>query len=287
MFISIGGSMSGLVFLKTRSLEIITDFYMKTIGMTLWLDQGGCRIFKHGNMLLGFCQKEVTDVSGVITFFFESISEVDNYYNLLSENADGKPRNNADYQIYHFYSHDPEGRVIEFQTFLNKVDSFCSAEELLIKRRSIRQFKTDLIPQDKIKDLFNLCRFSPTSMNRDSFYYVITENKEILHKLAQLRDDSSKPIARAPYAVAVVVDPEKTKRSMEDGHIAAYHFLLAARNFGLGTCWIADMNKEEAKTLLDIPLNHYIATITPLGFPNEKNYIPERRNSVQIFRTKE
>ncbi len=71
-------------------------------------------------------------------------------------------------------------------------------------------------------------------------------------------------------AVVVCSDPAMSKRHIQDGCIVAYHFTLAAWNFGLGTCWIGGMDTEEVKEKLGIPQDHYVATVTPLGYPSEQ-----------------
>ena len=73
-------------------------------------------------------------------------------------------------------------------------------------------------------------------------------------------------------AVAICSDPDKSRRHIQDGVIAAYHFMLAAWFYGLGTCWIAAMDRDDVKDKLGIPKHHYVATITPLGYPE---FIPE------------
>ena len=79
-------------------------------------------------------------------------------------------------------------------------------------------------------------------------------------------------------AVAIVADSEISKRYVQDGCIAAYHFLLAAWYYGLGTCWIAAMDGEEVKEMLAINQNHYVATVTPLGYPEgDIPPMPERK----------
>lgn len=146
------------------------------------------------------------------------------------------------------------------------------AEKLLLTRRSIRQFKKDEVPEDILWKIFEICRFSPTSKNCESYYFVVIKNREILEFLGDIRGVHSAPIKRAPMAVAICVDTSKTKRPEADGYIAAYHFILASWIYGLGTCWIAAMNRDEIKEKLGIPREHFIATITPLGYPE---YIPE------------
>ena len=107
----------GIVFLQTRQPEIIREFYVKRVGCSVWLEQGGCFILQHGNLLLGFCDRDALDSTGVYTFFYTSRDDVDRMYERLKDISDGPPRDNARYRIYHFYSRDPEGRMIEFQYF--------------------------------------------------------------------------------------------------------------------------------------------------------------------------
>ena len=52
---------------------------------------------------------------------------------------------------------------------------------------------------------------------------------------------------------------------------------------GLGTCWIADMDRDEIKDMLDIPREHYIATVTPLGYPLEKDIPCPVRKKTEEF----
>jgi len=107
----------GIIFFQTMIQAELKQFYMKEVGCELWLDQGGCQIFKHGNMLFGFCQREKVDDKGMITFFYSSKEEVDKMYLKFKNIAAAEPKDNPLYRIYHFYAKDPEGRNIEFQYF--------------------------------------------------------------------------------------------------------------------------------------------------------------------------
>ncbi|MFC1493522.1 nitroreductase family protein, partial [candidate division KSB1 bacterium] len=156
---------------------------------------------------------------------------------------------------------------------------------LLLTRRSIRGFKDTPVPQDVLDRIFEVSRYAPTSRNTQSYYFKLIEKKEILHWISQTRGDNSAPIGKAPLAVAICADPEVSIRHIQDGCIAAYHFILAAWSFGLGTCWIAAMDRDDVKEILKIPNNHYIATITPLGYP-EGNIpeAPERKEKLFFVR---
>lgn len=114
--------MSGIVFFKTLHLEDIKAFYIEKIGCSVWMDQGDCIILQHGNFLIGFCQRETLDTQGMITFYYEDIESVDEMYEKFIDTADGAPRDNPQYPIYHFFCQDPEGRILEFQYFYNLND---------------------------------------------------------------------------------------------------------------------------------------------------------------------
>jgi len=107
----------GIVFFSTTMLESLSDFYTRQVGCSLWLDQGACKIFRHGNMLFGFCRADEADMQGVITFFYPTREQVDSMYERFSSMANEAPRMNERFNIYHFYAEDPEGRLIEFQYF--------------------------------------------------------------------------------------------------------------------------------------------------------------------------
>ena len=97
-------------------------------------------ILQHGNLLLGFCEKDHSDTSGMVTFFFSTKEEVNQHYEILKDIATSQPKENPKYNIYHFFAKDPEGRNVEFQSFLHQVQPFETSMETLVQRRSIREF---------------------------------------------------------------------------------------------------------------------------------------------------
>lgn len=111
--------MSGIVFLATRVLAEVEGFYVSRMGMNVWIRQEDCAILRHGDLTLGFCQRDVADNCGIITFWYRTVEEVDERYDALKDLADGPPRRNEKYRIYHFFLRDPEGRRLEIQMFID------------------------------------------------------------------------------------------------------------------------------------------------------------------------
>ena len=111
--------MSGIIFLSTRKLEEIVEFYGSRFDMNVWMEQEDCTILREDNLILGFCQRETADTCGIITFWVGSNKEVDDLHARHADIAEGEPRVNETYNIYHFFMRDPEGRRLEIQRFLD------------------------------------------------------------------------------------------------------------------------------------------------------------------------
>ncbi|MGM0445101.1 MAG: nitroreductase family protein [Bacillota bacterium] len=278
--------MSGIVFMKTKMLDELSTFYKEKLGMDLWLDQEQCKIFEKGNLQIGFCQSDKVENDGVITYYYTSKEKVDQIHKQLTgeTNIIKSPQENKDFNIYQFFAEDPEGRTLEFQSFLHDVKPYLSGKELLLNRRSYREYSDQEISDEVIKEVIDISRYAPTSMNSQSYYFKIIRDRELICDLSTIRKNASEPIKKAPIAVAICSDNELSNRYKQDGDIAAYHFMLAARLYNLGTCWIADMDRESIKKKLDIPIEHYIATITPVGYIKEETKAPKRKDISKFIR---
>ena len=114
--------MAGIVFIRTRCLQSLRDFYVDTVGMEPWLEQEGIAILAHENMLLGFQAWDAADTDTLLTFWVADRNHVDALYETLKDVADAKPAVNDRYGIYNFFARDPEGRRIECQAFLHPTD---------------------------------------------------------------------------------------------------------------------------------------------------------------------
>ncbi len=115
--------MAGIVFLRTSELDRIKQFYLERVGMSVRLEQPDICILRHDNLLVGFHAQPQADLSALLTFFKDDRRYVDRMYEKLKDIAIGPPQESPRYRIYHFYAQDPEGRRIEFQTFLHPIPS--------------------------------------------------------------------------------------------------------------------------------------------------------------------
>ena len=114
--------MSAITFFATTDLSRVVEFYVETVGADAWLEQPDCTILKYDNQLLGFCEWEEADTEGIITFVYPDREGVDEMYGELADRARDEPHENDTYDIYQFFAEDPDGRAVEFQTFLHQTD---------------------------------------------------------------------------------------------------------------------------------------------------------------------
>ncbi|MBT3389322.1 MAG: VOC family protein [Chloroflexi bacterium] len=111
-----------ITFLYTRDLAVTSHFYEQIIGLTLWLDQGTCRIYQiTESALLGFCQRPDAQNQHPGVIFTLVTSDVEGWYAMLVARGvefEHPPRVNPQYNILHCFLRDPNGYLIEIQRFL-------------------------------------------------------------------------------------------------------------------------------------------------------------------------
>ena len=139
--------------------------------------------------------------------------------------------------------------------------------EVLQKRRSIRRYRPDPVPQEVLNQIVEAARLSPSAGHRQPWHFVLVKDAETKKRLG-----ISHWAAEAPIILVGCVDTETRSPPLcyVDLAIAFEHMVLAATNFGLGTCWIGRLGRDEPiKTALGIPEYVKVVAVTPLGFPDE------------------
>lgn len=147
--------------------------------------------------------------------------------------------------------------------------------DVIKNRESIKQFKSDPVDESKLTRIVNAVMMSPSWKNNSSYRLILIDNMEEKNKLSQTiindTNEASKSIIQAPVVAVVVADPSQSgivgdkEYYLVDGAIAMEHFVLAATNEGYGTCWIAAVNEDMVRQVLNIPENYRVVAMTPLG----------------------
>ena len=139
--------------------------------------------------------------------------------------------------------------------------------EVVKKRRSIRRYKPDPVPEDALRQILEAARLAPSAGNRQPWHFIIVRDED---KKNQLGIPSW--ASEAPIVIVGCADTETRGEPVcfIDVAIAFEHIVLAAANFGLGTCWIGRLGADETiKKALEIPEHIRVIAVTPLGYPDE------------------
>ncbi len=137
------------------------------------------------------------------------------------------------------------------------------------KRRSIRKYKRDPIPQEKLELILEAARLAPSAGNKQPWHFVVVEDQTRKEALVKASDQHTF-MSDAAAIVVAVGDPEKSANWFEkDTMIAIEHMVLAATSLGYGTCWIGAFDENELKRLLKIPDGQKVVALLPIGVPDQ------------------
>lgn len=138
------------------------------------------------------------------------------------------------------------------------------------KRRAIREYLSQAVSEDQLKSLLLAATFAPSANALYPWDLVVVREhatKELLAKTtpwaAHLKD--------ADLVIAVVGNEEESRDWVEDCAIVAEHLWLEAAEQGLASCWVQirgnDQAEKEVKHILNIPDDHRVLCLMPLGVP--------------------
>ncbi|MDQ1278864.1 MAG: hypothetical protein QG670_124 [Thermoproteota archaeon] len=173
--------------------------------------------------------------------------------------------------------------------------------DVVVKRRSIRKYKSDPIPEAKLKRVLEAARLAPSWGNRQCWRYIIVSDEALRKKIVERAGPApadGRPIrprdwiAQAPIIIVGCADPTKSGDKegklyyLLDMGISIEHLILAAANEGLGTCWIGGgFDETVVKEALGILKEIKVVALVPLGYPDEAPD-PRTRNSLEEITTK-
>ena len=129
--------------------------------------------------------------------------------------------------------------------------------ETIKSRRSIRKYKSDMVPQDKLEKIIEAGTYAATGMGKQSPIIVAVTNKELRDKLsamnAKIMGTNTDPFYSAPVVLIVLADKSRPTY-LYDGSLVMGNLMLEAEAQGIGSCWIhrakEEFESEEGKEIL-------------------------------------
>jgi len=173
------------------------------------------------------------------------------------------------------------------------------AINLMSSRRSIRAYKLDPVPIEKVVRVLEAGRLAPSGANTQPWVYIVVDDgalkceirkrceeaDSVFHEEAPdwlknwLRKEgittNKRFLTDAPFLV-VVAGHVKAPYWLESTWISASYMILLAEEEGLGTLTYTPGDTAVLNKLLGLPPDYRVVVILPIGFPAEKP-LPERR----------
>ena len=155
--------------------------------------------------------------------------------------------------------------------------------ETVEKRRSIRKFKPNPIPDKDLKKILEAGRLAPSGGNRQPWSFVVVRKPETKKKLAAVAN-LQRFIADADTVLIALGDPAVSKSLYkQDPMIAIEHMVLASTALGYGTCWIGAFNENDVKEIAKVPEDMTVIALLPIGVPDENPPPKPRRAFKEVF----
>jgi nitroreductase len=169
--------------------------------------------------------------------------------------------------------------------------------EAIQKRRSIRKFKPEPVPDELINQMLEAARLAPSGTNRQPWRFQIVRDPALKERIFNEASFGAKVLLEAPviivcgselltfvkghklappgseYFGADSEDWEDMKQFLPDAHlytgIAVEHIVLAGTALGLGTCWFQRIRYGQVAKILGWPRHIVVLTLLLVGYPDE------------------
>lgn len=160
--------------------------------------------------------------------------------------------------------------------------------QVINSRRSVRQYKSQPVEDEKIREIIEAGRRAPTARNSQNWYCILLRNPQIISRLNEAFA-KQQWITRAPAIMVVCGTNNRTMMCGQaanpiDCSIALTLMMLKATELGLGTCWLGMFDAGKIRELLDIPAADMIVAVTPLGYADEEPQERPRKDLAEFVR---
>lgn len=171
-------------------------------------------------------------------------------------------------------------------------------QKAITTRRSIRKFTSQNIEEEKLHQILESIRLSPSWANMQCWQVLQVKSPELRKQLSDLAyveayfapkgyktNPAQKAIAEAPCTLVLCADPSRSGRIWDQNYylvdcgIAAQSLMLTAHCQGLGSVFVGVFDEAKIKELLQIPREIRVVGLFPIGYPlDPKKDGPARKN---------
>ncbi|MCL4423858.1 MAG: nitroreductase family protein [Firmicutes bacterium] len=148
-------------------------------------------------------------------------------------------------------------------------------------RRSIRRYRPEPVPEEKLMKVLEAGRLAPSASNRQPVKFVVVRDQRLKERLVTEGATHAFLTQAGAIIAACAADPSRRLHAI-DVAIALDHMTLAAWEEGLGTCWVATFDEARVKEILGIPDPVRVIMLLPVGIPDGEGTFRGRKALEEI-----
>ena len=164
--------------------------------------------------------------------------------------------------------------------------------DVLKDRRAVREYTNATVEKPVIEQLINAAILAPSAMNVQPWAFAALTGRERVDQLADrvktwllanfsdtmygpairgMIEDPKYALFHHAPALVMVMAKSSESQALEDCCLAAENLMLAARDAGIGSCWVGFarpwLNLPEIKHELRLPDTYHVVAPIVLGYP--------------------
>jgi len=168
--------------------------------------------------------------------------------------------------------------------------------ELIISRRTIRQFQPRPIERRILERLVDAGRLAPSAANLQPLEFLVVDDPRrraavfpCLKWAAYIHPHGDPRPGQEPQAYVFVLANTKIREKMYEYDVGAAveNIGLSALGEGLGSCWLMSIDRPRIQEILGVPDHLKIDSVVALGYPAETSIVEEFKDSPRYWKDAE
>jgi nitroreductase len=167
------------------------------------------------------------------------------------------------------------------------------AHDIILSRRTIRQFRPDPVPRETLEALVDAGRLAPSAANMQPLEFIIVDEPRAraevfpcLKWAAYIAPEGDPKPGQEPAAYIVTLVNTKVREKMFEYDVGAAeeNMIISALAEGIGSCWLLSIDRDRLKAVLGVPEGYRIDCVLALGYPAEEPVAEELKDSQKYWK---